>query len=222
MAVSRPARRRSGVRFAGHGSRRLADRALRPSVPRRGRRPLRRGRLAHATPARPIAEPATRLAPPRRPRARDPPPATLPPRTPPPATPAPSTAPPASVAPPTSRPPRRRRWCHPSRRTGRLELRARGPPGLERVRRRVREPGPECDQGGLSRHLEVGARADPLLQGVRHGGGAGADRDLGKQARVEVSLKASIKAFTGKEHVLAPASGGLHLEYKDGSWVRVK
>jgi hypothetical protein len=44
----------------------------------------------------------------------------------------------------------------------------------------------------------------------------------GNKARVEVSLKASIKAFTGKEHVLAPHEEVFTLEYKDGSWVRVK
>ena len=44
----------------------------------------------------------------------------------------------------------------------------------------------------------------------------------GKQARAEVSLKASIKAFTGKEHVLAPHQEVFVLEYRDGAWVRVK
>ena len=44
----------------------------------------------------------------------------------------------------------------------------------------------------------------------------------GKQARAEVSLKASIKAFTGKDHVLAPHQEVFVLEYKDGAWVRVK
>jgi serine/threonine protein kinase len=44
----------------------------------------------------------------------------------------------------------------------------------------------------------------------------------GKQAKAEVSLKASIKAFTGKDHVLAPHQETFVLEYKDGAWVRVK
>ena len=44
----------------------------------------------------------------------------------------------------------------------------------------------------------------------------------GKQAKAEVSLKASIKAFTGKDHVLAPHQEVFVLEYKDGAWVRVK
>ena len=44
----------------------------------------------------------------------------------------------------------------------------------------------------------------------------------GKQARVEVSLKAAIKAFTGKEHMLAPHQEVFILEYKDRAWVRVK
>jgi len=44
----------------------------------------------------------------------------------------------------------------------------------------------------------------------------------GKQARVEVSLKAAIKAFTGKEHMLAPHQEVFVLEYKDRAWVRVK
>ena len=44
----------------------------------------------------------------------------------------------------------------------------------------------------------------------------------GKQARAEVSLKASIKSFTGKEHVLAPHQELFVLEYKNGAWVRIK
>jgi hypothetical protein len=44
----------------------------------------------------------------------------------------------------------------------------------------------------------------------------------GQRARVRSQLKAALKSFTGKEHVLAPHEEEFVLEYRGGSWVRVQ
>jgi serine/threonine-protein kinase len=44
----------------------------------------------------------------------------------------------------------------------------------------------------------------------------------GRKARVRSQLKAALKAFTGKEHMLAPHEETFTLEYRNGSWVRIE
>jgi hypothetical protein len=44
----------------------------------------------------------------------------------------------------------------------------------------------------------------------------------GKKARVRCQLRAALKAFTGKEHMLAPHEETFTLEYRNGSWVRTE
>jgi hypothetical protein len=44
----------------------------------------------------------------------------------------------------------------------------------------------------------------------------------GQKARVRCVLKAALKSFTGKDHVLAPHEETFVLEYRGGSWVRVQ
>jgi serine/threonine protein kinase len=157
------------------------------------------------------------------------PPVTLPPRpavtpapaTPPPATPPPATTPPVTLAPPptAATPPA-------------LPPSSGGPPPWNSV--------PAVRQA-LNAYVAAFVSLDPNairavypgiskseLERIRYFKAydmevePGRIEISGKQARVEVSLKAAIKAFTGKEHLLAPHQEVFVLEYKDGAWVRVK
>jgi hypothetical protein len=44
----------------------------------------------------------------------------------------------------------------------------------------------------------------------------------GNRARVECTMKATFKAFTGREHTLPPHKELLVLEYRNGFWARVE
>jgi serine/threonine protein kinase len=177
------------------------------------------GRVADAG----AAAPPITLPPPRTATA---PPPTLPPisvETPAPATPAPATAPPVTLAPPSLAPATSPPTVPPTS----------GSPPVWNSAPAVRQ--------ALNAYVAAFVSLDPNAIKAVYPGISKSELERiryykaydmeveparieisGRQARVELSLKAAIKAFTGKEHVLAPHQEVFTLEYRSGAWVRVK